>query len=179
VIGTQGVKAVSHRSVATEAGVPLGSTTYYFASKDEILTETLRLAARREVEQLQRQVEEPVPAAVSPDALVEAILDWLDGQLSGDARFRLVGLYSLQLESVHRPELRSIYEQWTAHTVHLAHRLLQTAGALQPALDAPLLVAALDGLRHNQLATRDSGISHTAARPVVARLVAAALPPPA
>ena len=37
VIGRSGRQAVTHRAVAEEAGVPLGSTTYYFDSRDDLL----------------------------------------------------------------------------------------------------------------------------------------------
>src|SRR5262245_32511112 len=37
VIGDGGVDAVRHRRVAAAAGLPLGSITYYFASRDELL----------------------------------------------------------------------------------------------------------------------------------------------
>ncbi|WP_158609673.1 TetR/AcrR family transcriptional regulator [Cellulomonas triticagri] len=37
VIADQGVAGVTYRSVAAAAGVPFGSMTYYFASKDELL----------------------------------------------------------------------------------------------------------------------------------------------
>lgn len=170
VVGTRGVKAVSHRSVAAMARVPLGSTTYYFTSKEAILTETLRLAARTEIETLERQVDR-LDAGMPAEGWVEAILDWLDHQLRGRARFRLVALYSLQLEATHRPELRVIYEEWTLATVRLARRLLHEAGASAPDTTAPLLVAAIDGLRHNQLAVRDAGISRSTTRPLVEQLV--------
>lgn len=37
IAAEHGFAAVSHRRVAARAGVPLGSTTYYFASLDELL----------------------------------------------------------------------------------------------------------------------------------------------
>lgn len=42
VVASGGAEAVTHRRVAAEAGVPLGSTTYYFASRDELLREAFR-----------------------------------------------------------------------------------------------------------------------------------------
>lgn len=42
VVGSGGTEAVTHRRVAAEAGVPLGSTTYYFASRDDLLREAFR-----------------------------------------------------------------------------------------------------------------------------------------
>jgi DNA-binding transcriptional regulator YbjK len=42
VVAAGGVEAVTHRRVAAKAGVPLGSTTYYFASRDDLLREAFR-----------------------------------------------------------------------------------------------------------------------------------------
>jgi DNA-binding transcriptional regulator YbjK len=39
-----GPPAVTHRAVATRAGVPLGSTTYYFADRDELLAAAIEQA---------------------------------------------------------------------------------------------------------------------------------------
>jgi len=42
VISAGGVDAVTHRRVASEADVALGSTTYYFASREELVREAFR-----------------------------------------------------------------------------------------------------------------------------------------
>ncbi|WP_208006749.1 TetR/AcrR family transcriptional regulator [Aeromicrobium phragmitis] len=42
VFGEGGIRAVTHRAVAAEAGLPLAATTYYFASIDELVRESLR-----------------------------------------------------------------------------------------------------------------------------------------
>ncbi len=42
VISAGGVDSVTHRRVATEAEVPLGSITYYFASREELVREAFR-----------------------------------------------------------------------------------------------------------------------------------------
>jgi AcrR family transcriptional regulator len=40
IVVRDGVRAVRHRAVATEAGVPLSATTYYFKDIDDLLTDT-------------------------------------------------------------------------------------------------------------------------------------------
>src|SRR3954463_15814560 len=54
LIGEHGPDAVTHRAVAERAGLPLSATTYWFGSKEELLQETLLLAAREEVDRLER-----------------------------------------------------------------------------------------------------------------------------
>jgi DNA-binding transcriptional regulator YbjK len=43
VIGRDGVAGLTHRAVADEAGVSLAATTYYFASKADLLREASEL----------------------------------------------------------------------------------------------------------------------------------------
>ncbi len=42
VIAAGGVESVTHRRVASEAAVPLGSTTYYFSSREDLVREAFR-----------------------------------------------------------------------------------------------------------------------------------------
>lgn len=44
VVAVRGVAGLSHRAVAAEADVPLGSTTYHFADRDELLVAALTQA---------------------------------------------------------------------------------------------------------------------------------------
>src|SRR5687767_5003123 len=44
LLGRGGSGAVTHRAVANEAGVPLAATTYYFATKTELVLDAFALA---------------------------------------------------------------------------------------------------------------------------------------
>lgn len=172
VVGHGGLAALSHRAVAVEAGVPAGSTTYYFATKDDMVTETLRFAAEREVEALERRTRELEGEFASPEDLVDQVALWLDDQLRGESRTRLIALYALQLEAMRVPRLRPLYASWTVAAVKLAARLLEAAGVEEATARAPALVAAVDGVRHNQLASQDAGLS-PAGRAVIEQVLSA------
>ncbi len=47
MIGRDGIAGLSHRGVAAEADVPLGSLTYHFATLEELLVAALRQAGER------------------------------------------------------------------------------------------------------------------------------------
>jgi len=49
IVAEVGAEAVTHRRVAERAGLPLASTTYWFDSKEDLLTAALELAAERDV----------------------------------------------------------------------------------------------------------------------------------
>ena len=44
VVGDRGIAGLSHRTVAAEADVPLGSTTYHFKTLDDLMVAALRQA---------------------------------------------------------------------------------------------------------------------------------------
>src|SRR4051794_628445 len=53
LIERSGVEAVTHRAVAEVSGVPLGSVTYYFPTKDALLREALECWVAEEVARLE------------------------------------------------------------------------------------------------------------------------------
>ena len=155
VIGRGGVEAVEHRAVAAEAGVPLGSTTYYFDSKADMVAQALHHVADRETERVEEQVQ--VVRAEDPDGLPERFVDWAMDQAFAD-RVVLLAQYELYLEGARRVELRPAAERWDGawHSLHEA--ALKRLGAPDPGRRAQLLCAGIDGLILQFLATgRDLG----------------------
>src|SRR5690606_39302608 len=71
VIAERGINALTHRMVAAEAGVPLGSTTYHFATLDDLVAVALDEAARRNIDAL-REWNAALPEDVD---LVTALTD--------------------------------------------------------------------------------------------------------
>src|SRR3954452_12420265 len=89
IVARDGVAAVTHRRVAERAGVSLSSTTWHYASKEDILEAALRWTATREIERVGEMAERI--AAVSPagfDAAVWAreLAAWVVEQTTGAER---------------------------------------------------------------------------------------------
>ena len=75
VIAEVGVDAVTHRRVAEVAGLPLASTTYWFESKEHLLTAALERAADRDIARLRALLGETPEHAPDPLGLaVGAVL---------------------------------------------------------------------------------------------------------
>jgi DNA-binding transcriptional regulator YbjK len=168
VLGEEGLAALTHRRVATAAGLPLAATTYWFASKDDLLVHAFRRAADRDIARVRR-----VAAESTDKDVADALADVLGAELA-DGRTALIACFTMWVESARRPELREIEAEWTAAYEGVIAELLRAAGSPQPQLDSRVLTATLDGLLLGLLA-RGAGSSDVREelRPQLRRLVSA------
>ena len=134
LIGRDGVDGVTHRAVAREAGVSLSSTTYHFASRDEIVSEALRRVAdaRDRAHRARRRGAGRGPSPTSR-SIARALAAWLTEQVQGDDLLRVRAGYHLQLEAGAAPELRAIHVAWGQAVHDLAERVLRGGRLAAPA----------------------------------------------
>lgn len=107
VVGSRGIAGLSHRTVAAEADVPLGSTTYHFASLDELLVAALRRANANFGRALRES-----PGLADPAADLAAVLARLIGEWLGGERTVVELEYELYLAALRRPALRPVAAEW-------------------------------------------------------------------
>jgi TetR/AcrR family transcriptional regulator, regulator of biofilm formation and stress response len=170
LIGHEGVDGVTHRAVAREAGVSLSSTTYHYASRDEIVSAALRHVADLEIERIARDAEALAEGHADVHSIARALTAWLAEQMYGDELLRVRAGYHLQLETARRPELRVIHVAWGQAVQGLAERVLRAAGSPRPRTDASILSSAIDGLRLDEVTAPRPGFERRA-RPVIERLL--------
>ena len=118
LIASDGVDAVTHRRVAAAAGVPLGSTTYYFESREQLLRE----AFRRYLDQ-SRVVQNRV-ARTKPKTTVAGVVDLLVEltQREFEDEQMLLAEYELTLFAARDKEIAEALHDWDAGTLgYLAH----------------------------------------------------------
>jgi DNA-binding transcriptional regulator YbjK len=151
IVAEVGADAVTHRRVAEVAGLPLASTTYWFDSKEHLLTAALQRAADRDIARVHEFLEQ-IPGA-SPDPL-ELAVEFLDpaDQTAQASRGSLVATYALMLEAARRPGLQDITRRWTDEYLRALAQLLSLAGSRDADGDAAILLGAADGLLIEQLA---------------------------
>jgi DNA-binding transcriptional regulator YbjK len=170
IVAEVGADAVTHRRVAERAGLPLASTTYWFDSKEHLLTAALEFAADRDVVRLHTLAAELAGDAGTVEAIVTAIVEPLDDGLQA-SRGSLMATYALLLEAARRPALRAVARRWTDAYMETIGGLLERAGSLRPREDAQLLLGAADGLLIEQLASGET----SDLRPQLRRLAIALL----
>jgi TetR/AcrR family transcriptional regulator, regulator of biofilm formation and stress response len=166
LIADQGIDAVGHRSVAEAAGVPLGSTTYWFSSREEMLKQSLEYFVRVEIEALNDRLAGVLGKRLSRRRLVDEFTALLVPQLE-EGRWRTVAQYTLMQEAARDPELEVVCREWTAAWDDALREVFDSLGAPSPELEARMFLAMLDGLLLGQLATPDPDVEKTLIRPML------------
>ncbi|MFB7275217.1 TetR/AcrR family transcriptional regulator [Streptomyces sp. NPDC056244] len=158
VVGRSGIAGLSHRTVAAEADVPLGSTTYHFTSLDELLVAALRQVNETFAAYLQESRALADPECDVAAELARLMGDWLGGERTG------VELeYELYLAALRRPALRPVAAEWCDGVAEAL------AGRTDP-VTVRALVAMMDGLCLQALLT-GTPYDEEYARDMLARLI--------
>ncbi|MEU1169428.1 TetR/AcrR family transcriptional regulator [Streptomyces microflavus] len=154
VIAADGIAGLSHRTVAAEADVPLGSTTYHFGSLDELLTAALRRSNENFAQALRDSevcAEEETGAGLA-DELTRVLGEWFAGE-----RGAIELEYELYLAALRRPALRPVAAEWTESAVEVlsARTDPATARALVALMDGVCLQVLLTGSAFDAAYTRE------------------------
>lgn len=153
VIARDGVRALTHRAVDAEAGLPAGSTSYYCRTRTQLLALTVeRLVAllRGYVETCGIQQAEPADPAALAGALVE-----MESGLLEDYRAELLARSALILELTDRLDTAELLAALLDPS-DLAGAL-QTAGIRHPEQACQDVLSTLEGLLWERLVGRMAG----------------------
>ncbi|WP_203907704.1 TetR/AcrR family transcriptional regulator [Rhizocola hellebori] len=137
-----GVHGVTHRAVDRRAGLPAGTASNYFRSREALLVAT----ARRVVERHQADMAEAArtaPAPVGGDG-VRRTIDLIAGSLmlaAGPHRARYLAIFELRLESLRRPALAAAIDELMAEMAAFTGGHHAELGlGIPPAAIPPMLV---------------------------------------
>lgn len=175
VLATAGARGLTHRAVDTRAGLPTGSTSYYFRSRTALLRACVEDLAAQDHADL--DVMAPLLAAADGEALGQVLADVLLRWLSTD-RERHIARYELSMEALRRPELaEDLHRSGTTIRQRVAD-VLAGLGAADPVEQAHWLVACLDGVVFDRLVGANAGAAVERAQLAVMtqRLTSAVLP---
>lgn len=129
VINDEGVEALTHRKVAAQADVPLGSTTYYFKTLDDLLNAALLEATKASIAAL-NEWEAALPAEVD---MASALADFVM-QSIGPMRRSTLAEYNLYAVALHRPKLRKAAVDWDDAIAEVLKRRCDPATAKMAAV---------------------------------------------
>jgi DNA-binding transcriptional regulator YbjK len=164
IVAAEGVAAVTHRRVASEASVSLSSTTWHYAALGDILAAALEWCARREVGRIGAIASRL--AVFDLAAWTDELADWIVEQVTVD-RESTVALYRLQAELLGSPGALELHREWGDGLRAVGSQALDVVSDV----DVRLIIAALDGLRFAALNADDLSW----VRPAVQRQLSALL----
>jgi DNA-binding transcriptional regulator YbjK len=159
VLATGGMRGFTHRAVDRTAGLPEGSTSYYFRTRIALLHATLARMAELDTADIGElpDLTGPVAREALTELMTSIATHWLT-----DARERTLARFELTLEATRRPDLRAEMSQFGAGFRLLAVRILEDMGVAEARRRGLALVASFDGLVLHQIADVGAGTLDTA-----------------
>lgn len=144
-----GMRGLTHRAVDETAGVPTGSCSYYFRTRQALLQAAVERLAEVDLAEL---AERPTLSGTADIVQVAEVTAGVIEHWTTAGRERMLAHYELSLEGTRRPELHAVLVAAGSRHRAVAQNMLTALGASDPAVQAPIFVAFLDGLVFDQLA---------------------------
>jgi DNA-binding transcriptional regulator YbjK len=165
LLGTEGLRALTHARVDQWAGLPKGSTSNYFRTRQALLIGVVDGILEREMPEVGGAL-----SFDSPTALVEAMCTVFE-HLSTAGRKVTTARLVLFLEASHNAPLREALSRGREAMEALGVVALARLGARDPHLAAAAMAACFEGLMLHRIARDDQ----TDPRPIIGLIVQAAL----
>ncbi|MFR0689815.1 TetR/AcrR family transcriptional regulator [Enterobacterales bacterium AE_CKDN230030158-1A_HGKHYDSX7] len=175
IIVRDGVRAVRHRAVAAEAGVPLSATTYYFKDIQDLITDTFALFVERSAEGLSAfwadaegdlqgmaaslSQNDPQTRRALTDSIVELAINYVQVQLT-ERREQLLAEQAFRQEALLNPRLLELAQRHRRILSLGVVHFFEVLGSKRPEQDARVLTAIIlqmeyqglvDGADHLQI----------------------------
>ena len=168
LIAGGGVDSVTHRRVAEAAGIPLGSTTYYFESRDHLLREAFDFYLAKATE-LQAKVRTgPIN---SEAALVEYLVELTRREFEDEAI--LLAEYELTLFAARDAHVAESLHRWDETIIKQVTKYLKALGSSRARESAQTILNLMRGYELDRLTRHrlDSANFRKRLRVVVSALV--------
>lgn len=147
-----GARGITHRAVASKAGLPPATTTYYFTSIDELIEEALSRHIEIWIQDLHRLTSTPIDADVS--------LDDANGLISAVFAVRSTDIVALQLSiylaAARNPHLRPKAAQALDAFEVLTAKMLHQVGVADADSLARSIVSVILGSAFGRLSGRST-----------------------
>lgn len=150
-LAREGMRGLTHRAVDREAGLPEGSASYYFRTRQALLQATVERLAELDGADIRESADSANPSGGNLETFADAAAA-LVVRLLTVGRERQLARYELALEANRRPELRRVLRDSGAVIRAMVAGPLAAAGVPEPSQRAADFTAFLDGLLFDQIA---------------------------
>ena len=148
LVGTQGMRGLTHRAVDTAAGVPPGSTSNYFRTREALVLGIVERFIVRERAMATGPQDDVDPSA---DGVARALGRFVDRALGPDRAVTLAR-YAILVETAQNPSLREGMASGADQVDTWALGLIARAGSRDPERDLGVLANYVTGLVLHELA---------------------------
>ncbi|MBL1087299.1 TetR family transcriptional regulator [Streptomyces actinomycinicus] len=172
-VARAGLRGLTHRAVDVAAGLPAGSTSYYFRTRASLIEACYLRLAELDLADVDQGVLEqlpPHPGALSRNEVAIALAETLHRWLT-TGRERQLARFELILEAARNPDLRPRLHEAGMGARARASKIIAGLGATRPEESAELLVAWTEGLLFDYLA---GALADTRSIPTLPALTATA-----
>jgi len=158
VLGERGIHALTHRAVDTQAGVPAGSASNHFRTRDALLDAVVQRFATRE-----RGLWEDLAMRMYPTTPHELaqVLVAAAKTATGPQRTLTLARYAILVEAGIHPAMRAQLLSTGGQVNTWFMTWLRVAGSTDPERDAPIIMNHYTGLVLHDLAIPDPAFDPT------------------
>ncbi len=149
LLGTEGLRSLTHARIDDRAGLPKGSTSNYFRTRAALLTGVADWLA-----EVDRQAAGPAFRPSTAEEFVDAMC-WLFDLVSRVNRVQTTARLILFLEGSHDPVLRESLSRGHAALKAGAVEALAALGVAEPEVAANAITAVSEGLILHRIARHD------------------------
>ncbi|GAA4288584.1 TetR/AcrR family transcriptional regulator [Georgenia daeguensis] len=167
LLGTEGLRSLTHARVDERAELPKGSTSNYFRTRQALVSGVVARIVELEEAEIGATFAPPGNAAEFLDGLC-ALFDHLTRTSRTQTTARLV----LFMEASHDAELREVLSRARTGMARSVVATMASLGAKDPEVAAAAVVACFEGLLLHRVARHDD----TDPRPVFTQVVTGVLP---
>ncbi|MGB0969837.1 MAG: TetR/AcrR family transcriptional regulator [Mycobacterium sp.] len=157
-----GFDAVRHRAVARRAGMPLASTTYYFSSLEDLISNAVEHVGTRESEELRNRLAVLSRRRRGAESTAEVLVDMLVGDSPEQVTEQVISRYERYIACARQPGLRDIQRRILAQRTDAVVEVVDRSGRSVRAELLTALVCAVDGAVVAALVEEGDGPRETA-----------------
>jgi AcrR family transcriptional regulator len=157
LVSEGGLGAVTHRSVEQAAGAPHGSVTYWFGSREGLISaliDWICAESERQVGAIAAAVRAQIASGqkLDPDVIADALVAWMDG-----AAFHHLARMELELQGAREPAHAERMSRAAQVFWDMCATIAAGLGSEDPARDGRAMAVMLDGVLLDRLAHPPQG----------------------
>ncbi len=172
LLGHAGAKAVTHRAVDAQAGLPNGSTSFYCRTRLELLKHAVRRHAALDLADLERDAQHWLTAQPDLGRFVGHLADRVLAWSAPEQRSHLRARFELMLMAAHEPELAEVMDAQRQTFIGSTRKALKALGVGDPESRARQLIHCVDGMLVSQFADQAAPLTRPQVRELLARVLA-------